>query len=127
MSLNFALNFVNIWFVNFWRGYMNLYTRVIQVSEIDELMIFEMKKLAENVADEDERRMMSWNARWRKESLDHYIPMGWSFLARDKEMERIASLDGISSEEGLLAGYFIAQPLLFLDGQTQSLLIEHHS
>ena len=54
--------------------------------------------------------MQSWTAPWREESLNHHLPQGWSF--------------GIWNEQRKLRGYFIAQPLLFLDRQTQSLWVE---
>jgi hypothetical protein len=98
---------------------MSLYLRVIEPSETDEILDFENRKLSEMIADETERTLASWNTRWRKESLQHYLPMGWSFLARDP------SQPSAFSSEGLLVGYFIAQPLLFFEGQTQSLWIEH--
>ncbi|PIS11070.1 MAG: hypothetical protein COT73_06065 [Bdellovibrio sp. CG10_big_fil_rev_8_21_14_0_10_47_8] len=98
---------------------MSLYVRVIQQADLDEILQFEGNKLKETVSDEMERNFLSWNSRWRKESLEHYLSMGWSFLARDE------SQTSSHSEEGLLAGYFIAQPLLFFDGHTQSLWIEH--
>ncbi len=100
---------------------MSLYCRVIQSADLEEIMSFERKKMVEVYPDEMERDIQSWNARWRKESLEHYLPLGWSFLARFEDT------DSEFSDEGLLAGYFIAQPLLFLDGQTQSLWIEHIS
>jgi hypothetical protein len=45
--------------------------------------------------------------------------MGWCFLARDE------SQPSSFSKEGSLVGYFLAQPLLFFDGQTQTLWVEH--
>lgn len=98
---------------------MSLYLRIIQASEMDEILEYENRKLSEVIADEMERTMASWNTKWRKESLEHYLPMGWSFMARD------SSLPSSFSNEGLLVGYFIAQPLLFFEGQTQSLWVEH--
>ncbi len=98
---------------------MSLYLRVIQTSDLEEILDFEQSRLRETVTDEDERIFAAWNSRWRKESLEHYIPMGWSFLARDRN-QATAQLP-----EGPLVGYFIAQPLLFLAGQTQSLWVEH--
>lgn len=100
---------------------MNLFCRVIEPADLDEIMAFENKKMIEAYTDETERNIQSWNARWRKESLDHYLSLGWSFLVRSQE------IPSEFSKEGLLAGYFIAQPLLFLDGQTQSLWLEHLS
>lgn len=98
---------------------MSLSLRIIQVGEIDEILEYENRKLAEQIPNEIDRELHAWNTRWRRESLEHYIPMGWSFLARDP------SQPSPHSPEGLLVGYFIAQPMLFLDGQTQSLWVEH--
>lgn len=100
---------------------MGHYCRIIQIADLSEIMDFESKKLVELIPDEMDREIAAWNSRWRKESLEHYIKGGWCFLARTPD---------ISSEfspEGKLAGYFIAQPLLFFDGQTQSLWVEHLS
>jgi hypothetical protein len=98
---------------------MNLFCRVIQVQDLNEILDFENKKLQESIPDEMARTLHSWNVRWRKEALEHYLASGWSFLARDPD--KLSEF----SDEGLLVGYFIAQPLLFLDGQTQSLWVEH--
>jgi hypothetical protein len=98
---------------------MSLYLRVIQPDDLDEVLQFEKTKLQETITDEMERELKSWNSRWRQESLNHYLPMGWSFLARDR------NLKSSFSNEGLLVGYFIAQPLLFFEGQTQTLWVEH--
>ena len=59
-----------------------------------------------------EAEMDSWSASWRQESLDHYIPQGWSFSVRGKEVDS-------------LQGYFLAQPILFFQKQTQTLWVEH--
>lgn len=98
---------------------MSLYLRVIQTNEIDEILEFENKKLKEQFPGDMEAMLQSWHAKWRKESLEHHFTAGWSFLARDKDRE------SAFSSEGELVGYFIAQPLLFFDGQTQSLWVEH--
>lgn len=99
---------------------MSLDFKIVMVSEIPEILDFEQRKLAEQIVSEEDRTILSWNARWRKEALEHYIPMGWSFLVRDTAMK-----SDFANGEGQLIGYFIAQPLLFLDGQTQSLWVEH--
>ena len=98
---------------------MSLFCRVVQIQDLQEILDFENKKLQELIPDEMERTLHSWNVRWRKEALEHYFSLGWSFLARDQDKT------SAYSEEGLLAGYFIAQPLLFLSGETQSLWVEH--
>lgn len=100
---------------------MSFFCRTIQFEDVPELIDFEEKKLIESVADEDERIFAKWNSRWRQESLEHYSKLGWSFLARNKD------LPSAHSAEGLLVGYFTAQPLLFVEGQTQSLWVEHIS
>jgi hypothetical protein len=100
---------------------MSLYFRIIQIDDLSEILDYEQKKLANLVPDETERTLQSWNARWRQEALEHYFPMGWSFLARDKDIQ------SPNSSEGALVGYFMAQPFLFMEGQTQCLWIEHLS
>jgi hypothetical protein len=91
---------------------MPLMCRVIQSGDLDDIFNLELKKLQDAYPDEAERTIAIWNSKFRVEALNHYIPLGWSFLAKDQE-------------DGELMGYFIAQPLLFLNGQTQSLWIEH--
>ncbi len=98
---------------------MSLYLRVVEPSEIEEICDYENQKLMESIPDDSERQLKSWNARWRRESLEHYLQMGWSFLARDTDTK------SDRHPEGELVGYFIAQPLLFFDGYTQSLWVEH--
>ena len=90
---------------------MSINLQIIQVSDMDDIINFEQKLLAVEIPDEMERTIHSWHCRWRQESLNHYLPMGWSFLARNDQKQ--------------LVGYFIAQPLLFFDGFTQSLWVEH--
>lgn len=91
---------------------MSLICRVIQADDLQDILDLENKKLQDAYPDEMERMMAGWSSKFRVEALNHYIPLGWSFLARDEDTDS-------------LLGYFIAQPLLFLDGQTQSLWVEH--
>lgn len=100
---------------------MSLFCRIIQISDLQEIIDHETRKLVETIPDENDRTIHAWHARWRKESLEHYLPLGWSFLARDTDVVSPAS------KEGALVGYFIAQPFLFVDGMTQSLWVEHLS
>lgn len=90
---------------------MSLFCRIMQTQDFEQVWNFEENKMREAFPDEMERMFAQWNSRARKEAMEHYIPMGWSFIAFD--------------EEEKLVGYFLAQPLLFLDGQTQSLWVEH--
>lgn len=54
-------------------------------------------------------QMKTWDARWREESLDHYLSLGWSF--------------GVF-KEGELSAYILAQPFVFFRGMTQTLWVE---
>ncbi|MFP5518285.1 MAG: hypothetical protein ACLGGX_00145 [Bdellovibrionia bacterium] len=98
---------------------MAYYCRVLQSSDIEEILKFEEQKLQELIPDESERMFASWNSRARREALEHYSQLGWSFLARDSQKPNEFS------SEGTLVGYFLGQPLLFFEGQTQSLWVEH--
>lgn len=55
---------------------------------------------------------VEWSAPWRKESLEHYLRLGWSMARRD-------------ASSGKLLGYVLAQPFLFFRGHTQTVWIEH--
>ncbi len=98
---------------------MSLSSRVIQIQDLDEILSYEQKKLAETIADSNEAMIAAWSAKWRKESLEHYLPLGWSFLIRDE------GLKNSDNPEGPLMGYLLAQPILFLEGQMQCLWVEH--
>ncbi len=91
---------------------MSLNCRVILMEDLPEILEIENRKMQDLYPDETERMVAGWNTKFRVEALNHYIPMGWSFLAIDQDTQKIV-------------GYFISQPLLFLDGQTQSLWVEH--
>ncbi|MCC6138099.1 MAG: hypothetical protein IT287_05670 [Bdellovibrionaceae bacterium] len=86
---------------------MNGEYKVMTPDDIDDILAFEMERLpGEGI----EKEMQAWHALWRRESLEHYAPLGWSFVMR---------------AEGKLQGYVLAQPLLFFKGWTQTLWIEH--
>lgn len=84
--------------------------KILTPKDVDSVLNFEKSKLTQT--DDFEREMASWHARWRKEALEHYLPLGWSFCKRDK---------------GQIVAYILCQPLLFFEGWTQSLWIEHVS
>ncbi len=90
---------------------MNYFCRVIQQQDLNAIIQFEQKRMEQLIPDETERMFAHWNSRARQEAMEHHIPMGWSFLALNENQE--------------IVGYFLAQPLLFFDGQTQSLWVEH--
>ncbi len=89
---------------------MSLFLHVLQLSEIDQILTLESRHLKDRVPDEMERQLQSWNARWRREALEYYLPLGWSFCAK---------------EDSELVGYFLGQAFMYIDGQTQALWIEH--
>lgn len=77
------------------------------VNDIDDILFFELNRLS---GEGIEKEMQAWHALWRREALEHYAPLGWSFVMR---------------EAGKLKGYVLAQPILFLNGWTQTLWVEH--
>ncbi|HEX4922640.1 MAG TPA: hypothetical protein VFV50_01090 [Bdellovibrionales bacterium] len=93
---------------------MELAYRVLDISELDHVVALEQKLLAGLQIPEHDAMVMAWHAPWRRESLEHYLPKGWCFGAWRKTS---------GSEE--LAGYFLAQPLIFFRGYTQTLWVEH--
>lgn len=90
---------------------MSLLCKIIQPEDIDSLLQLEELKLTESYLNEEERLFASWNSRARKESLEHYAKLGWSFK--------------VLNQEEKLVGFILAQPLLFFAGHTQSLWVEH--
>jgi len=85
--------------------------RILRLEDAPKISTFERARLEKTHADQNDRELLSWHASWREESLNHYLPLGWSF--------------GLWNEEGTeLEGYFLAQPQLFLRGLTQTLWVE---
>jgi hypothetical protein len=80
---------------------------VLQPTHKEMILDFESQLLGENPS--FEQKMKTWDARWRSEALDHYLPMGWSF--------------GVLNE-GRLSSYLLAQPFVFFRGLTQTLWVE---
>ncbi|MCB0349618.1 MAG: hypothetical protein KDD38_00445 [Bdellovibrionales bacterium] len=91
--------------------------KILNIDDLSQIIDFEKKRLELTMADEADRELYSWHASWRKESLEHYLPLGWSFGLWSKETSD-------SHEANRLRGYFIAQPQLFLRGMTQTLWVE---
>ncbi len=87
-------------------------TRILLEKDKDSITEFEKERLHKSVQDPMEREMKAWDARWRPEALDHYLPQGWSF--------------GVF-EDAKLVGYFLGQPYIFHRGLTQTLWVEHLS
>ncbi len=78
---------------------------------VEAVFEFEMNQLPSELS-EIHREMKSWENPWRKESLEHYSKLGWSFVAE---------------EQGQIKGYILGQPVLFFNNWTQTLWIEHIS
>jgi hypothetical protein len=85
-------------------------TRILLEKDQDLIVRFEKERLEKTVHDPMEREMKAWDARWRKEALEHYLPQGWSFGVFENEK---------------LTGYFLGQPYIFHRGLTQTFWIEH--
>jgi hypothetical protein len=97
-------------------GYVSMISnyRIAQTADLDSIYDFAFQRLkSENdQIVEIELMMKVWESRFRKESLEHYLKLGWSFVGHNPETQ-------------LLTGFFIAQPLLFYQGHTQSLWVEY--
>lgn len=91
---------------------MDLVYQVVAPAELEEILEFARARLSAKESDPTARQFAEWNAPWRREALEHYLNLGWSFTAR-------------KGTRGEVAGFFLGQPLLFVRGHTQTLWIEH--
>ncbi len=78
---------------------------------VDAIFEWEISLLPEELSG-IQKEMKSWESPWRKESLEHYGNLGWSFIAINEEK---------------IEGYILGQPLLFFNKWTQSLWVDHLS
>ncbi len=92
---------------------MSLLYRIAELADVEMVFAYESKKIHDPSLGEIENQILIWDSHFRKEALEHYFKLGWSFLALDQNNQ--------------LAGFFMGQPLLFVDKQTQSLWVEHIS
>ncbi len=83
--------------------------KVIGQQEIPLIQSFEKAKLSH--LNEVEQMTISWNASWREESLEFYLKTGWCI--------------GMWDESQNFCGYFLAQPLIYMETYTQTLWVEH--
>lgn len=90
---------------------MELDFKVIQAIDIEELVAFDIERLGEQHSDPEDLMFATWSSRARREAVEHYAKLGWSFKALDTKQN--------------VQGFILAQPLLFLSGQTQSLWVEY--
>ena len=84
-------------------------TKLFLNNQVEAVHTFEMENLSSDLS-EVQQEMLSWEKPWRKESLEHYAGIGWSFVAL---------------ESGEIQGYILGQPFLFFNNWTQTLWIEH--
>ena len=80
--------------------------QILSYGELDEVLAFSRAR------SDQAGPFIEWSASWRKESLEHYLKIGWSMSRRDPQT-------------GRLLGYILAQPFLFMRQQTQTVWIEH--
>ena len=78
-------------------------------SHVPAVFDYEKNQLGSDLS-EIQAEMKSWDQSWRKESLDHYSKLGWSFVAQEGETIR---------------GYVLAQPILYFNNWTQTLWVEY--
>jgi len=90
---------------------MSLKYRIAQLNDLEKLYDYAYAKLKLEISDEMDLMMKVWESNFRKEALEHYLKLGWSFLAEDSNDQ--------------LVGFFLGQPLLFFDAQTQTLWVEY--
>lgn len=76
------------------------------------ILDFEQAQAQSLKVDPQDWQLQSWQAPWREESLNHYLPLGWSFAVL---------------QEKKIIGYTLAQPFIFCGGLTQSLWVEYLS
>jgi hypothetical protein len=91
---------------------VSIVQQVLSAPDIEEVFNYASARLALSEPNEQDRMFKSWAAKWRREALEHYLKLGWSFIARDEQTKQTV-------------GYFLAQPFLFFRGQTQTLWVEH--
>jgi hypothetical protein len=91
---------------------VSIVQQVLSLPDLDEVLGYAEKRLERSEPNEQERMFKSWSVKWRREALEHYLKLGWSFIARDEQTNRTV-------------GFFLAQPFLFFRGQTQTLWVEH--
>ncbi len=97
---------------------MSIVHQVLSLPDLEEVYSYATRRLQLSEPNDQDRIFKSWSAKWRRESLEHYLKLGWSFIARDEQR-----LDGQGRPEAV--GFFLAQPFLFFRGQTQTLWVEH--
>jgi len=89
---------------------MSINYKIAQSDDLETIYNYAHNKLKNQISDEMELMMKVWESNFRKEALEHYLKLGWSFIAQNEKNE--------------IVGFFLGQPLLFIDAQTQTLWME---
>jgi hypothetical protein len=87
--------------------------RIAQLADVENVFNYESQLLNNADLEEIEKQILIWNSHFRKEALEHYFKTGWSFVAEDENKN--------------ICGFFMGQPMLFMNKQTQSLWVEYVS
>ena len=87
--------------------------RIAQLEDVEKVYEFEISEKFPTDPESYENKMQVWDSSYRKESLEHHFKLGWSFVAVDSNQQ--------------IVGFFLGQPLLFVDKQTQTLWVEYIS
>lgn len=88
----------------------NLEPIVLRETDGESLIEWERELARAGPGTAEDQRLLEWDSVWRPESMQHYLSMGWCFGYRDTESKWL--------------GYFLAQPILFFRGMTQTLWVE---
>lgn len=82
-----------------------------KIFEFAKGQLLSQEKMLNAEVSEFDIMMKIWESKFRLEALEHYLKLGWSFIAEDENSKNIY-------------GFFIGQPLLFFEGHTQNLWVE---
>ena len=63
------------------RGMDSVSYRIAQLEDVENVFNYEFKKIEVAGNHEIENQILVWNSFFRKESLEHYFKLGWSFVA----------------------------------------------
>lgn len=92
---------------------MDWNTKILRPEDLEAIIQYELNLVQQKDGDPMELEMETWSALWRREALEQYLPLGWSFAVWS------------NGDAPKLLGYFIGQPFLFFRGMTQTLWVEH--
>ena len=88
----------------------NITYRIAQIDDVSDVLEYATQRHTNPQLDPIENQIVVWNSNFRQEALEHYFRLGWSFVA--------------VGADGKIQGFFLGQPLLFFDKQTQTLWVE---